>query len=532
MISFFGNDDDGGLGRKKRYRPDSLGRLGQGDWVDDDEPNPFGRVRDTVYDDRPDTKGLSTITNSVGMEGRNDRTDVAVAEKLLHQNGVLDTNQTKGPTGYFGTRADQAIRTFQKDQGLKVDGLMLPNGPTIKALQAGTKKTPTLITPGLATAALAKPKAPAITSAAVPKPQRQLPRLPNSALFGPDGLKRPNLLAEPPALHTREKYREDGIPELRPTVYRENEVWENGEWRPKTDEDRRKEQFHLMSADGRSSRNAAATTAANAQGTSNADVPAAASPARSGSALPPHLQGGHDGNIFPPRPTYYEPANNTHGPRVGVNDWLRWNDALDNAGVKDAERHAYQEIYSAEGGATPDGTTTAGITQKVLNDLRDDKQIHHAQNQRALEAAEIAPGTKSGDLTAEQRAAVYRLYMDDAMRSAGIGAGVPGHELLNRFGDRNVAAAIADTLFREGAPAGARLIQQTVNKLRATSGAGSQIETRRGFGSETFRALRDIAADPASRNRFLNLLAERRRQERSGSNGDAVRADRYRIRRR
>ena len=31
MISFFGNDDDGGLGRKKRYRPDPLGRLGQGD---------------------------------------------------------------------------------------------------------------------------------------------------------------------------------------------------------------------------------------------------------------------------------------------------------------------------------------------------------------------------------------------------------------------------------------------------------------------------------------------------------------------
>ena len=160
MISFFGNDDDGGLGRKKRYRPDHMGRLGQGDWVDDDEPNPFGRVRDTVYDDRPETKGLSTITNSVGMEGRNDRTDVAVAETLLHENGVLDTNQTKGPTGYFGMRADQAIRKFQKDQGLKVDGLMLPGGPTITALQAGNK-APTMITPGLATAALAKPKAPA-----------------------------------------------------------------------------------------------------------------------------------------------------------------------------------------------------------------------------------------------------------------------------------------------------------------------------------------------------------------------------------
>ena len=105
MISFFGNDDDG-LGRKKRYRPDPLGRLGQGDWGDDEDANPFGRVRDTVFDDRPDTKGLSSISQSVGMEGANDRTDVAVAEKLLHRNGVLDTTKTKGPTGYFGTRAD------------------------------------------------------------------------------------------------------------------------------------------------------------------------------------------------------------------------------------------------------------------------------------------------------------------------------------------------------------------------------------------------------------------------------------------
>ena len=187
MISFFGNDDSG-LGRKKRYRPDPMGRLGQGDWVDDDEPDPFGRIRGTVHDDRPDTKGLSTIAQSVGMEGKNDRADVAVAETLLHQNGVLDTNQTKGPTGYFGTRADQAIRRFQKDKGLKVDGLMLPNGPTIQALQAGTKKAPTLITPGLATAAPAKPKVPAASivpastlnraSVAKPNPVRnaQLPR--------------------------------------------------------------------------------------------------------------------------------------------------------------------------------------------------------------------------------------------------------------------------------------------------------------------------------------------------------------------
>ena len=105
---------------------------------DDDERDPFGRIRGTVYDDRPDIRGLSTISQSVGMDGKNERTDVAVAEKLLHANGVLDTNQTKGPTGYFGMRAERAIRTFQKDRGLKVGGLMLPNGPTITALQAGT----------------------------------------------------------------------------------------------------------------------------------------------------------------------------------------------------------------------------------------------------------------------------------------------------------------------------------------------------------------------------------------------------------
>ena len=118
---------------------------------------------------------------------------------------------------------------------------MLPNGPTIKALQAGTKKAPTMITPGLATAALAKPKAPAITPAAAPKPQRKLPRLPNSALFGPDGLKRPNLLTEPYVHRTMEMRPEDKPGEAQPMVYRPDEVWEDGEWRPKTPEERHRQ---------------------------------------------------------------------------------------------------------------------------------------------------------------------------------------------------------------------------------------------------------------------------------------------------
>ena len=55
-------------------------------------------------------------------------------ECLLKLAGVHDLAPTDGPTGYFGTRLEEAVKAFQKDHGLRTDGEITPGGETLKAL--------------------------------------------------------------------------------------------------------------------------------------------------------------------------------------------------------------------------------------------------------------------------------------------------------------------------------------------------------------------------------------------------------------
>jgi len=48
--------------------------------------------------------------------------------------GVYDLGPTDGPTGYFGSRLNEALMGFQKDHGLRVDGAVTSDGETIRAL--------------------------------------------------------------------------------------------------------------------------------------------------------------------------------------------------------------------------------------------------------------------------------------------------------------------------------------------------------------------------------------------------------------
>ena len=123
-----------------RYLPDPLGRLNQGCYLRQrDLPDPFGRL---TAEPKPEPeisnfRNPFRIRDSVGMEGMNSRRDVAKVESLLGRAGALDLAETDGVTGFFGARADEAVRKFQKDHGLRVDGLINPNGPTLRTLIAG-----------------------------------------------------------------------------------------------------------------------------------------------------------------------------------------------------------------------------------------------------------------------------------------------------------------------------------------------------------------------------------------------------------
>lgn len=79
------------------------------------------------------------LTKPVGWTASNDRTDVARVELLLGNLGYQNLAPAGGPTGYFGTPQQSAIKAFQRDQGLEVDGLVLPDGPTWSALTKLTR---------------------------------------------------------------------------------------------------------------------------------------------------------------------------------------------------------------------------------------------------------------------------------------------------------------------------------------------------------------------------------------------------------
>jgi peptidoglycan hydrolase-like protein with peptidoglycan-binding domain len=72
------------------------------------------------------------LHGSIGRSGAdNHRPDVAKVETFLGDAGYYKPLTKDGPSGWHSTNLDSAIRSFQKDNGLEVDGILKPNGPTI-----------------------------------------------------------------------------------------------------------------------------------------------------------------------------------------------------------------------------------------------------------------------------------------------------------------------------------------------------------------------------------------------------------------
>jgi lysozyme family protein len=82
-----------------------------------------------LFGDNPfELKGSVGAGNSV-----NRRADVAKVETFLGRTGHYKPLKD-GPSGYVSNSLDEAIRGFQTDNGLEVDGLLNPGGPTISTL--------------------------------------------------------------------------------------------------------------------------------------------------------------------------------------------------------------------------------------------------------------------------------------------------------------------------------------------------------------------------------------------------------------
>jgi peptidoglycan hydrolase-like protein with peptidoglycan-binding domain len=77
------------------------------------------------------------IKGAVGNNMDNDQEDVLIVKRNLNSAGYFDNlDQDREPHGFITKEMDAGIRTFQKDKGLKVDGILLPQGETENSLHS------------------------------------------------------------------------------------------------------------------------------------------------------------------------------------------------------------------------------------------------------------------------------------------------------------------------------------------------------------------------------------------------------------
>ena len=97
-------------------------------------PNPFYRQRSPRDEPPLDCSNPFALSARVGEWGANGREDVGKIEVLMKLAGVHDLEPTDGPTGFFGSRLRTAVRAYQKNRGLTVDGEINPDGETLRTL--------------------------------------------------------------------------------------------------------------------------------------------------------------------------------------------------------------------------------------------------------------------------------------------------------------------------------------------------------------------------------------------------------------
>ena len=75
------------------------------------------------------------LEGGVGAQFPSGRADVAKLEAILANSGDLSLERTQGLTGYWGLALDGALRRYQARNGLAVDGIVRPGGPTISHMR-------------------------------------------------------------------------------------------------------------------------------------------------------------------------------------------------------------------------------------------------------------------------------------------------------------------------------------------------------------------------------------------------------------
>lgn len=88
---------------------------------------------------------LSSVLNgAVGNNLNNDPSDVLSVKNGLRDAGFIDLDTTPEPHGYYTRDLDNGIKAFQRDNDLRIDGRLFPNGETERELFLPSRDMQTL----------------------------------------------------------------------------------------------------------------------------------------------------------------------------------------------------------------------------------------------------------------------------------------------------------------------------------------------------------------------------------------------------
>jgi hypothetical protein len=101
-----------------------------------DKPHSWLR-EDDDFDryNKPGSSDWFSLSDDVSFTKPNNRHDALKVESLLSYGGYMDLGQRGGPLGLSRGTLEKPIKAFQARNGLEVDGLLKPGGPTIKKMQ-------------------------------------------------------------------------------------------------------------------------------------------------------------------------------------------------------------------------------------------------------------------------------------------------------------------------------------------------------------------------------------------------------------
>ncbi len=407
-----------------------------------------------------------------------DEEDVLNVKQRLNASGHYE-EPSYGMTRYPDNRLFDGIKSFQRDQGLTVDGYMRPGGETEAALN----------------------KAMADRTPHDPLSERQEAIIAFAKKYGMAEDKAREYMTKPSIFKTSGQRSVTAAPQVA-----ENSSQLKNKTQPQTIQD------------------AASAPQKYQQGNAfRAQVSATAEAARRNAYDGPRYSSGvavdNLRTQYPPKKKSFVVATpaTADQPEVLKPEWHEYFNAVMADRAAPRQANAQKNLFASEGGMkTPNkDTTPGGFLPQTRNDLLGlinktdaelDKHPTRRQALNRLRAAGLTTEDSFKKASPSQVAAAHRAYFDHVLAPAG------GFDAIETIRDDHAASALADVMFQHGASGGTLILQRAINQRLKELDESIHLNEDQKMGPNVLTYYNHLVSEQGSRDLLLDQLADERRR--------------------